>query len=213
MSLPPSCAHVCPLFPAGSGCGCCPAPMSSTGTVWIPGSCCSRPALSASATSWVRTALAPSPDPGAQAGEDLEPARLPVPRLCVLLCRELLHGQLAGPGHDPGTDPQLLQGQGWGQGVPSKWRLLPEQGWCGCACHSAQTSEREQLRALLPGVSRGVGGPDGHCWGGKIWGTHGCNGVGAGVGRALVLLCSCPAHSNFSKIWVFFVYLLVAVAG
>lgn len=122
MSLSPSCAHMCPHFPAGSGCGCCPAPMSSTGTVWIPGSCCSRPALSASATSWVRTALAPSrvpADPGAWAGEDLELARLPVPRLSVLLCRELLHGQLTGLRTVQGQTHSCSRDRDGGRGCPA----------------------------------------------------------------------------------------------
>lgn len=206
MSLPPCCAHVCSHFPAGSGCGCCPAPMSSTGTVWIPGSCCSRPALSASATSWVRTGLAPGPapaDPGARAGENLGPARLPVPRLSVLPCRELLHGQLAGPRTHCRDRPTAAPGTGRGAGGARQAALAAGAGLVWLCPHSAQTSEREGLGALLPGLSRGVAGPDGQYWGGRIWGTHGCNRVGAGAGRALVLLCSCPAHSNFSKSWVF----------
>lgn len=87
--------------------------------------------------------------------------------------------------------------------MSSERRLLLEQGRRGCARHSARSLDGEGLGALLPGMSREVGGPDGQCWGGKIWATHGCNRVGPGAGRALVLLCSCPAHSNFSKSWVF----------
>lgn len=102
-------------FPPRSGCGCCPAPTSFTGTAWTPGCSCSKPAPSASATSWVRAAPAPRRAPssdrgpcacaGARAGDKwCPPGSLCDGPSILLPSREPLHGELAGL-----RDP--LQGQ------------------------------------------------------------------------------------------------------
>uniref|UniRef100_A0A8C0U361 RING finger protein 215-like n=1 Tax=Cyanistes caeruleus TaxID=156563 RepID=A0A8C0U361_CYACU len=142
------------------------------------------------------------------------------PGACQAPCAKALCPPLQGTAARTASWPEdTLQGQttaapgtGRGQGVPGERHLLPEQGWCGCARHSAQTLERKGLRALLLGVSTGVGVQMGSVGEGRFGAPMGVSGWELGQGEP----CSCCALALLTAIFLslgFFVYLLVAVAG